>query len=378
MKQRQPMTKTHANPPDQQTWELEELVMALELSQHGFMKFDAEARCTDMNDCAATILGRRRESWIGKTIVEVAPEAIGTPFEQAFQRCRRERRRIMVEREYYPPHQHWYQSCFQPTSRGAVILCFRDITDHVRREELEAELRHQARCREHFEGVLGHDLRNPLSTITCATAALIRAADLTEFQTRTIRRMAASAARMARMIDAILDLTRSRGGGELPIALQPVDLASVCRQGVDEAEIAHPTRKVELLLEGNTRGVWDRDRLAQVVSNLLGNALDYSPPSTPVRITARDEGARVVLEVHNQGRPIALDKSAEIFKPFQRGELEIVGSRPGGLGLGLFIAKLITEAHGGSIRVDSAADRGTTFTVSLPRLPWKLPSPGNE
>jgi signal transduction histidine kinase len=349
-------------------WELDELISALELSENGFMKFDANARCVAMNDCAAIVLRRRRESWLGKTIAEVAPEAIGSPFEQAFQRCRREGGLVVVERQYYPPHDRWYQSRFLRAREGAVILCFRDITSQVRLEEVQSELRYQATCREHFEGVLGHDLRNPLSTITFAAAALIHADALTEPQARSIRRIAASAGRMARMIESLLDLTRTRGGGELPITLQPTDLTAICRHGVDEAEIANPSRRVELSLHGNTCGVWDRDRLAQVISNLLGNALDYSPPDTAVRITARDEGEHVILEVHNEGQPISSEKRAEIFMPFRRGEQEHAGSRPNGLGLGLFITKLVVEAHGGSIQVESAPELGTTFIVSLPRV----------
>jgi signal transduction histidine kinase len=349
-------------------WETEELVSALELSENGFMKFDARGRCVVMNQCASAVLRRDPESWLGKTLAQVAPEAIGTPFERAFQRCRRDGGLVVVDKEYYPPHARWYQSRFLRTDRGAVIICFRDITAQVHLEEAQAELRLQAACREHFEGMLGHDLRNPLSTITFAAAALLHGGDLTRPQAKSMHRIAASAGRMARMIESLLDLTRTRGGGELPIGPGPTDLAVVCRQGVDDAELANPNRQVELILEGNLSGVWDRDRLAQVVSNLLGNALDYSPPETPVRITARDDGDSVTLEVHNEGPPIPEDKQKEIFMPFRRGEQEKVVSRPNGLGLGLFISTLVAEAHGGSIQVASSVDLGTTFIVSLPRV----------
>jgi len=348
-------------------WEPDELVSALELSENGFMKFDAETRCVVMNNCAALALRRDPTTWLGKTLAEVAPEAIGTPFERAFQRCRREGGLVVIEREYYPPHCRWYQSRFLRTEEGAVIICFRDITAQVRLEEVQAELRLQVTCREHFEGVLGHDLRNPLSTITFAVAAMIHGDPLTEAQAKAIHRIASSAGLMGRMIESLLDLTRTRGGGEIPIAPLPTDLAVICRQGADEAEMANPSRRVELTLQGDTCGVWDRDRLAQVVSNLLGNALDYSPPGTPVQITARDEEESVVLEVHNDGPPISEDTKDEIFMPFRRGKQETPGARPNGLGLGLFITKLVVEAHGGSIRVESADDLGTKFIVTLPR-----------
>lgn len=350
-------------------WKLDELLTALELSENGFMSFDANGRCVALNECAASVVRRRKESWLGKTIAEVAPESIGTPFEQAFQRCRREGGLVVIEKEYYPPHHRWYQSRFQRTNRGTVIICFRDITARMRLEELQAELSREASSRERFEGILGHDLRNPLSTITFAAAALIHGSGLAEPQARSIHRIASSASRMARMIDSLLDLTRSRGGGEIPIALQPVDLRTICGQVVDETEIANPKRRVELTFHGDTCGVWDPDRLAQVVSNLVGNALDYSAPDTAVTITARDEGGSVVLEVHNDGPPIPPDRLAELFLPFRRGEQASIDSRPTGLGLGLFITKLVVEAHGGWIEVMSAADAGTTFIVSLPRSP---------
>ena len=361
------MTTTTLADLTQARWEADELVSALEMSENGFMKFDARARCVVMNQCASVVLRRDPESWLGKTLAQVAPEAIGSPFERAFQRCRRDGGLVVIDKEYYPPHARWYQSRFLRTDHGAVIICFRDLTAQVHLEEAQAELRLQAACREHFEGMLGHDLRNPLSTITFAAAALLHGGDLSPPQAKSMHRIAASAGRMARMIESLLDLTRTRGGGDLPIVPGPVDLAVVCRQGVDDAELANPNRRVELTREGDLCGVWDRDRLAQVISNLLGNALDYSPPETPVRITARGDGDSVTLEVHNEGPPIPEDKHREIFMPFRRGEQEKVASRPNGLGLGLFITRLVAEAHGGSIQVESAAELGTTFIVSLPR-----------
>jgi signal transduction histidine kinase len=363
----------------QAPWNVDELLAALELSENGFMLFDDATRCVAMNAWAAIVLRRPPESWIGRTIAEVAPEAIGTPFEQAFQRCRREGGLVMIEREYYPPHDRWYQSRFLRAEGGGVIVCFRDVTAQVRLEELQVGLRFEAECRERFEGILAHDLRNPLTTITYAAATLVHAAELTEIQAKSIRRIASSAARAARLIDSLLDLTRARGGGEIPIALQPADLRGICHHAVEEAELSNPNRRVDLVIEGDTGGVWDPDRLAQVLANLLGNALDYSPPGTPVTVTVRAEAEaeaeRIVFEVHNHGAPISAEKMAEIFMPFRRGEQATIDGRPGGLGLGLFITKLVVEAHGGSIQVASAPAVGTTFTVSLPRVAGERAKP---
>jgi signal transduction histidine kinase len=218
-----------------------------------------------------------------------------------------------------------------------------------------------------FIGILGHDLRNPLGSISFAAAALLQRPDLPADQTRYLRRIASSAERMTGMIADLLDLTRSRLGGGLPIAPKPADMHAICRQVLDELEGIRPSSPLTLELQGNGDGVWDPDRVAQVLSNLLSNALEYSAPQKPVRVRVRDHGANVIIEVNNQGTAIAPEMLASIFDPFRQGsQSERAGSR-GGLGLGLFIARQIAEAHGGSLEVSSTPEAGTTFAVHLPR-----------
>jgi signal transduction histidine kinase len=140
----------------------------------------------------------------------------------------------------------------------------------------------------------------------------------------------------------------------------------VSQQVVDEVLLAHPERQVEVVGEGDTRGTWDEDRMAQLVSNLLGNALAYSPPETPVRVALRGEGEGVTLAVHNAGAPIPPELLPRLFEPMHRGG-QTVGKESRSIGLGLFIVKQVVDVHGGSIRVHSAEGEGTTFTVRLPR-----------
>jgi signal transduction histidine kinase len=218
-----------------------------------------------------------------------------------------------------------------------------------------------------FIGILGHDLRNPLASISFAAAALLQRPDLPEVHARYLRRIASSAERMTGMIADLLDLTRSRLGGGLPIAPKPADMHAICRQAIEEFEGIRPSCPTTLEIHGNGDGVWDRDRVAQALSNLLSNALEYSTPQKPVRVRVRDRGANVIVEVNNQGPTIAPEMMATIFDPFRQGsQSERAGSRRG-LGLGLFIARQIAEAHGGSLAVASTPEAGTTFTVSLPR-----------
>ena len=240
--------------------------------------------------------------------------------------------------------------------------------------ELEAEqrgyrrLEQELRLGETFTGVLGHDLRNPLTAIS-VSAAMLREGLPLEKSREAGSRISASAARMARMIEQLLDLTRIRAGGGMPIRRLPMELAQVCEQVVREIEIAQRRRRIKLTIVGDTRGRWDPDRLGQVVSNLVGNAARHGAAG-PVETTLDGrEPEEVTLAVYNRGAiPPAL--MPHIFEPFSQGE-----RRRGGLGLGLFITKQIVEAHGGSLSVLSAPSIGTSFQVRLPRESWEEASP---
>jgi PAS domain S-box-containing protein len=241
-----------------------------------------------------------------------------------------------------------------------------DVTD---RKRVEARLAEDARFRERFMGILGHDLRTPLTSIAFATAALLARTDLPPDATANLRRIATSAERMARLVRDMLDVTRIRLGGGIPIAPTAADLHDICQQIVDELRIAHPQRTIVCATRGSGRGVWDVDRLAQAVSNVLGNALVYSPPDTPVNVTVDEHEKEVVLAVHNDGPPIPPAMMATLFDPFRRGDRASNGAHPAtGLGLGLFICQQIVHAHGGTIDVMSAPGHGTTVTISLPRV----------
>jgi signal transduction histidine kinase len=145
----------------------------------------------------------------------------------------------------------------------------------------------------------------------------------------------------------------------------------VCAEVLEELEAAHPARELRRRLLGGYAGEWDRYRLAQVVSNLVGNALQYSPEGTPVTVTTYPTDEHMVLEVHNLGPCIAPEVLTHLFEPFRRGAT--AGRQ--GLGLGLFIASEIVRGHGGTVTACSREEEGTTFTVRLPlrALPSPLP-----
>lgn len=234
-----------------------------------------------------------------------------------------------------------------------------------RQGRLVQELERAVRFSETFVGILGHDLRNPLSGITTATSLAISRAE-SDRVSKPLERVLSSAERMSRMIDQILDFTRIRLGRELPLQRTAMDLETVCRLILDELEDATTATELRLDLRGDARGHWDADRLAQLVSNLAGNAVQHRQPGTPVVVTI--DGTRpdeVRFEIQNVG-VIPADVLPTIFEPLRSGSSR---KREGasGLGLGLYISQEIAVAHGGAIRVVSDARGGTRFKVELPR-----------
>jgi PAS domain S-box-containing protein len=231
-----------------------------------------------------------------------------------------------------------------------------DITERRRAQDFHQRLL----------GIVGHDVRGPLSAITLSAATLLGQQGLTPAQQRSVRRIARSAERIERLVALLLDFTRAQLGLTLPLRPASVCMESLCERVLDEVQAAHPGRTLHLEATGDTCGEWDPDRLMQVLGNLVSNAVRYSPPETPVEVRIHGNRQAVTLQVHNRGAPIPAEARQRLFLPFQRGEqAHTVASE--GLGLGLYIVREVVKAHEGSITVESAEAEGTTFTVLLPR-----------
>ncbi|MET0402028.1 MAG: ATP-binding protein, partial [Cystobacter sp.] len=264
-------------------------------------------------------------------------------------------------------------------SSAGAVLTSRDETEQVAVERQRSEaidrLRQAAEFRERFLGIVGHDLRSPLGAISLSAHALGASSRLGEDERRLVGRIRTSGERMARMIHELLDFTRSRMPGGMPVEPRVGDLAALCREAVEEVRTGQPDALVHLRVLGHGAGEWDAGRLSQVVCNLVGNAVHYSPPGAPVRVTLLGEGvADVALTVHNEGPPIPAALRPVLFEPFHRGPHERPANRDG-LGLGLYIVRQIVLAHGGELDVHSREGEGTTFTVRLPRIHPHLPPP---
>jgi signal transduction histidine kinase len=180
------------------------------------------------------------------------------------------------------------------------------------------------------------------------------------------------------MIGDLLDFTGGGLGVGMPVSPAPLDLRGLCAEVVDEVRAAHPGRTVRFEPHGDLAGEWDAARLRQLVSNLLGNAVQHGGDTGPVDLAARTEGTtHVRLDVRNGGPPIPPDLLPTIFDPLVRGSAAAEPKkqrRPGSIGLGLYIAREVATAHGGTIDVASSEAEGTVFTVRLPRRP--NPPPG--
>jgi sigma-B regulation protein RsbU (phosphoserine phosphatase) len=243
-----------------------------------------------------------------------------------------------------------------------------DVTGWRRAEEVLRERERDAQQRavlaEQLVGIVSHDLRTPLHAVTLG-ASLLASGSLEPLQSRTVNRITSATNRANRLITDLLDFTQARLGGGLRVVPTEIDLHAVIADVVEELKLAWPGRMMEHRRAGQGTIVADPDRLSQVVTNLSTNALTYGRPDRPVVITSSIGPHALVIQVHNEGEPIPPELLPYIFEPLRRGEQQVkLGSRS--VGLGLYIVQEIANAHRGQVGVESNADAGTTFTLTIP------------
>jgi two-component system sensor histidine kinase/response regulator len=272
---------------------------------------------------------------------------------------------------------------FKGYETGAVDFLFKPIEPHIlknkadiffqlyrQKQQLAQELHVRTetlRLNEMLTAVLSHDLRSPLNAVlTCAHLIQRRSED--EAVRETALRIVSSGKRMSRMIEDMLDLARARLAGGIPLKHDGGDLGALIDRVVREIQAAEPKRGIEVSQDGDLKGQWDLERLAQVASNLIGNAVQHGDDNEPVQVTV--DGTRpdmVTLTVSNAGR-IPPELLPQLFDPFRGAERQ--AGRSDGLGLGLYIVQQIVLAHQGRVEVQSGgATNHTIFTVSVPRQP---------
>ncbi|MDI6028601.1 PAS domain-containing sensor histidine kinase [Corticibacterium sp. UT-5YL-CI-8] len=238
----------------------------------------------------------------------------------------------------------------------------RELVEAKREAErgLAAE-RTASELREQFVAILGHDLRNPLAAID-AGINLLQRRGFDDRAPDLLAHMRRSGSRMQELINNVLDLTRSRLGGGIPLKKEECSITPVMAQVIEELRIAHPESEFAVNLNATEPVDCDQGRIGQLLSNLLGNALHHGAKNRPIRVVAVTEEGRFTLSVANEGDPIRPEIMERLFLPFYRGEAR---SSAEGLGLGLYIASEIARAHDGELSVTSDQS-GTVFTFTMP------------
>ena len=247
---------------------------------------------------------------------------------------------------------------------GAPLGMLVVVQDATERRRVAAEVLRQNEMEHHLIAMVSHDLRNPLAAITLSASLGLSTTDDPKLR-RLLERIQVSADRGVRLIHDLLDFNLIQHGGALPVQRKELDLGAAVQAQVDEVLFSRPERNVTVTLRGDLVGQWDADRVSQVVSNLVTNALHHTTEDVPVEVRVTGLDGHVELSVHDKGGGITPDVIKRLFQPFVRG---VVGANTGrSVGLGLYITRAIVQAHGGDITCQSEPGHGTTFTVLLPR-----------
>jgi signal transduction histidine kinase len=246
---------------------------------------------------------------------------------------------------------------------------FNEAIDQSLAESVTRYTQDLEHSKEMFLAILGHDLRTPLGAVFTSSRFMLDTGELREpFLTLTTR-IASSSTRMVQLVGDLLDFTRSRLGGGIPIVREPMNMGKAVHDVVDEIAAAHPEHTIEIDARGELQGDWDCARISQVLANLVGNALEHGSDGT-VTVEVGGDDDEVRIAVSNRGHAIPTDQLNGIFNPMKPRAPAAnppAGGPTGNLGLGLYIAERIVTAHGGRIGVESSDADGTTFTVHLPR-----------
>lgn len=255
---------------------------------------------------------------------------------------------------------------------------FNEAIDQALSESVTRFTQDTTASKDMFLAILGHDLRNPLSAVITSAEFMLDTSELKEPELTLVTRIVSSSRRMNRLVGDLLDFTRTRLGAGIPIVRTEISLKKVIHDVVDEIAAAHPSRSIDVTGDDPKTGCWDCARISQVLANLIGNALEYGSDRSPISIDLKGDEKEARIAIHNHGAAIAPAELKGIFNPMKR--TETAGNSPsrgpsGNLGLGLYIAERIVNAHKGRIDLESSDAAGTTFTVHLPRSAPTAPAP---
>ena len=223
---------------------------------------------------------------------------------------------------------------------------------------------------QNFVNILTHDLRNPIAAAKMNAELILMRADISKDGVISVNRIIESMNRLETMIFDLLDASKVRAGESLVLQFIPSDLKKMIQEVVDEMNVMHEGR-ILIVAQGEHDGVWGCDGLRRAVENLIGNAVKYSTPKTPITISLRNKNTFVEIEVHNQGSFIAAKEIPVLFQYYRRSKSAQEGTKSG-WGIGLTLVKGVVDAHQGKIRVESAEKKGTSFILEIPFLAASL------
>ncbi len=340
-----------------------------------------DGRHLDVNDAAVRHSGYTRDELIGRTMADLGihvvaeqrtwlrealdAEGRARDFEVTFRTKAGEQRQLLVNSEI-----------ITYGGEDAVLSVSLDITERkqleAEREARRMEVERESQAKDEFLAMLGHELRNPLGTITNALGVLNRV--LADEQTRRLTGIIGrQATHLTRLVDDLLDVARLTSG-KIDLRLGTPDLRELAAGCLDSFTEAGRTVAHRIVVEGDS--VWvkgDPARLEQVISNLLDNALKYTPAGGEVRLITTRVGGDAVVRVEDTGEGIRADLLPKVFDLFAQ-EPQALDRARGGLGLGLTLVKRLVELHGGSVSATSAGrGRGSEFTVRLPAVAAEAP-----
>ncbi len=233
-----------------------------------------------------------------------------------------------------------------------------------RLEHALAELRSEREIRERFVVTLSHDLRTPLTAAKLTARLLGKRADDPDIVREMSVRIADSVDRTENMIRDLLDANRIGAGEKIPIDIAPCSLDAIATETLEDLSTIHGDR-FRLECDGPIEGQWSCAGLRRILENLATNAIKYGAPARTVRIALRKMDGAAIIEVHNEGTPISAEHQATLFQAYRRTD-SAISSGHKGWGLGLTLVKGLAEAHGGRVELESTAEAGTTFRVTLP------------
>ena len=249
------------------------------------------------------------------------------------------------------------------------ITRFNEAIDQSLAEAVSSYTKRVEQSRRMFLAILSHDLRSPLNNIRTAAQLASRITDKDLPSAKALSMIERNTETITRLTHDLIDFASTGLGSAMPLTLGPVDLEKLGRNVFEEFCFAYPQRTLRFQPDGDLTGEWDAARLRQVISNLMGNALQHGASERPIELAIASEESTVVLSVHNEGPSIPSEMLTTIFDPLMRySQPESTAQKvSSSIGLGLYIVREVVVAHGGTIAVTSTAQEGTTFTVRLPR-----------